>query len=807
MTVNTDQLVSHFGQVQKTLMTCPKINIVEIHGQPPDNYEIEYNVNGYSRSEDGSVQVTDNHRIHINLPFGYPHFPPVVKPLTPIFHPDIDPDAIRIADFWQREPSLAKLIIHIGEMICGRQYSLDDPFNQEAADWYGQHKDELPLDEISFTKQPEVADEAIAETIQALDDSLGDLSLEEPAEEPAAETGKNEEKEPPPPDKKEKDERLETLYQAIEEKRFFAASHLLAQILETTYIPECKELEQTINTAIRETDRLFKSAEHLESQGELDQALMQIDTLIGITSDFPGIEDVRRRIHQAQALSGSLQNRGKSGRRRRKTAQHAAAGRKERREGQAAGKRKAFSLKLVAILTFLLLAAGVGIKVVSERQELRVAETYIKQVEDLVEAGQFRKAQELLERALSAVSSVQILLPQKKKILRKVVAVRENRDFSEGIKGRVRYGEEYVSKELVPLRQQLDSLLGKAEELQQNGNVSEALSAYDKAVAFAEEHSLPLADKDRIEQARTELETEAAVQMARDAEADQDWTGAAEAYQRALALSRGNEKLAGEVKQRLQHVAFQQKFAAATEAMEAADWQKARDLVAELQNILEKKGVQVTVQQQEELSYLRLQTILNDELGKAKTAYEEDRLQDSIRAYEKALTLLREGRQSFPDKISAASVEKLEKTLLMVKIAEQQNQAGAAEQDGDLQGAIEHYRRVLDLIANGPFQKEEALQTLARNTRLQIIAKTNQLVLDNKISWLLENYASLFLENYPSAAGSELSDPQAKFLRKQDGKLIFKISCREQGQGSPSRLELEYQFDPETGIWSLYTGQ
>ena len=57
-----------------------------------------------------------------------------------------DPAAIRIADQWQKNPSLPDLILHIGEMICGSAYNVEDPFNQEAADWYRNHTDQLPLD-------------------------------------------------------------------------------------------------------------------------------------------------------------------------------------------------------------------------------------------------------------------------------------------------------------------------------------------------------------------------------------------------------------------------------------------------------------------------------------------------------------------------------------------------------------------------------------------------------------------------------------------------------------------------------------
>ena len=135
MASGNDQLTNDFEEVQSTLALYPSIKLIQVEGLPPDSYEIEYLIKGYVRDNDGSINQAENHKVRFSLPFGYPHFPPTVKPLSAIFHPDIDPDAIRITAYWQNNPSLPELIIHIGEMICGKSYNLEDPFNQEAADW------------------------------------------------------------------------------------------------------------------------------------------------------------------------------------------------------------------------------------------------------------------------------------------------------------------------------------------------------------------------------------------------------------------------------------------------------------------------------------------------------------------------------------------------------------------------------------------------------------------------------------------------------------------------------------------------
>ncbi len=149
MSTVDQQLIADFDQVKQTLAQYPNISIILTAGEPPDHYEIEYHLKGYKKNPDGTVSPANQHRIRIDLPFGYPHFPPSVKPLTPVFHPDVDPDAVRIADFWQENPSLAELVLHIGKMICGT-YSPENPFNQEAFDWYEERRDWLPFDSVKM---------------------------------------------------------------------------------------------------------------------------------------------------------------------------------------------------------------------------------------------------------------------------------------------------------------------------------------------------------------------------------------------------------------------------------------------------------------------------------------------------------------------------------------------------------------------------------------------------------------------------------------------------------------------------------
>jgi len=171
MAANTDQLADDYNAIQKTFTHSPYVKIISTKGEPPNSYQIEYRVKGLTINKEEQVVEANSHRIEISLPFGYPHFPPNCKPLTSIFHPDIDPDAIRIGDFWNGSHSLIDLVVHIGNLITFQQYSTEDVFNNDALEWTAAHSDNIPLEKIDFTLQEAAGDtpktEEVALTLES----------------------------------------------------------------------------------------------------------------------------------------------------------------------------------------------------------------------------------------------------------------------------------------------------------------------------------------------------------------------------------------------------------------------------------------------------------------------------------------------------------------------------------------------------------------------------------------------------------------------------------------------------------------
>lgn len=363
MASQTDQRTADLKELNEILEHQPRIKLLQTEGDPPDCYEIEYHLAGLSKAEDGSVSKASRHVMLITLPFGYPHFPPAVKPLTPVFHPDIDPDAVRISSRWQQEPSLAKLVLHLGEMICGKVYSLEDPFNQEAADWYGDHAAELPLDSLESGAEAETgaADEFdlgledidLSSIAPSAEEEAGggvELSLEltppqavhdvsgisHAAAEEQGGSGLALELEPSPasdaqenfdlglddavpvsaqdesefeleigepesaPPQEDFSAKLEEIRVHIDRKEVYIAERLLKEI--PPALLEADGLRQKVRKAQEQCDALLQEMKVLEDEDNFPEAQKIFAKLKKIAPDFPGLADIGRRLDQSQSM-------------------------------------------------------------------------------------------------------------------------------------------------------------------------------------------------------------------------------------------------------------------------------------------------------------------------------------------------------------------------------------------------------------------------------------------------------------------------------------------------------------------------
>lgn len=178
--VRLRRLRADHERLQEYVRRHPRVTLVAAAGDPPESYQLEYEVRSLRRVQDEIKEAT-KHLVEIMLPGSYPRLPPQCRMLTPIFHPNIAPHAICIGDHWSAGEPLWSLVARIGEMIAYQSYNVKSPLNGEAARWVSDNEDRLPLDPVSMVPE----DRPTAETAPVPED-LGSHQPAAPPPPPAA---------------------------------------------------------------------------------------------------------------------------------------------------------------------------------------------------------------------------------------------------------------------------------------------------------------------------------------------------------------------------------------------------------------------------------------------------------------------------------------------------------------------------------------------------------------------------------------------------------------------------------------------
>jgi ubiquitin-protein ligase len=804
MTSEKDQLARDFEEVKKLLAQYPQIHVAQTEGDPPAVYEVEYRLTGLTRQADGNIGQTSRHLLRINLPFGYPHFPPAIKPLTPVFHPDIDPDAVRITSYWQQNPSLAELLVHIGEMISAKDYNLDEPFNQEAADWYSEHASEFPLDEI---QQGETEDEA--------DFEIGDLSLEESEED--NDLGPSLENDAP---QDNIDDKLQEIQHHVDRNEVVTAGKLLAVLSSSS--PEVQRLEKIVSSALSKRDKLLQQLEELENDDQFADAYKVFEKVREIARDTPALSDIGQRLQQSQAMLDAFSQsapttgernpsaaQGKGAAKKKKTAEKAPEKTKqkektpiERRAG-----RPPIEIPVKTILAGLILLAAVGGCTV----------LYTNGMDTVTDAGrnwieikyqrcttpdEFKQKRIQAEKLLISLKSVYVPGIGKNELEAEIRNYLNSPDFQKGENGDLEYKGILLPAPVIKILEPVDKKIDQADSAAQKEAFAEALTLYQEALAAAET-AKPGALEPHSAAANAELDkrikviqdkiTEIRAQAGQE-EKLQERKEIEEQYQQA-------RKFFQELKEKEFDSADPQDDGAGIRGQ----WEECTQRLQHIAELLNDHPSINSPERRKEVQSLLAYARFYQELEIARDAYEAGEFEDAIDEYKKALDLLKENRSAL-DAIYNDALLKVRRTVVMLKISLELKKAVEAENHNDLRKSLEHYKEILRIIRTSQAVKDDNLKKLEQYINSKINEQSLEAAKSSNQEWWKKNYEKIFKQNFPSSRNALLSNPRIYFIKVLNGRLLYTIQCTET-KGIRLTLELTYQYDLGTGTWSPYRGK
>ncbi|CAK8720225.1 Ubiquitin-conjugating enzyme [Candidatus Electrothrix gigas] len=785
MTSETDQLANDFEEVNTRLAEYPQIHLAETEGDPPATYEVEYRLNGLARQEDGSIGQNKRHRLRINLPFGYPHFPPTVKPLTPLFHPDIDPDAVRIALYWQKNPSLAALIIHIGEIICGQTFNLEEPFNQEAADWYSDNAADFPLDEV---RQGEPEDEDFEEAVDP------GLSLEIDSSEEGL------------------DEKIEEIKHHIDRNEIVTADKLLAALSSSS--PQAKQLEKIVASTLAKRDALFQKLEVLENEDRFADAYNIFKKIQKIAVDTPALSDVGQRLQQSQAMLDAFsQPEPTAGieeppaadkeKKKKKAAKKAPVKQKAKPARAKEAIRRSIELPIKKILAGILLLATVGgcTMLYSNSMEklLKIEQDWIEiKYKRTTTTEHFKEKRIEAEKLLSRLKSIYVPGIGKKELKTEIENYLNSPEFKKGEAGDVEYKGIALPPLVIRLLEPLDKKINRADAIAQKGAFTKALTLYQQ-IFVAAKNAKPdaLAPHSAIANAELDKRIKAVQEKMLDIKEQADQEEQRAKYKQVEEQYQQAKNFFQELKNRDVHP---------TDPQDGTDirnqWRECISRLEHVEDLLNKTPAINSRERQHEVQSLLAYAHLYEELEIARQAYQQGNFSLAIKEYEKALGLLKQNR-SLLDAIYKDATVKVGQTILVLNVSLELREAVEAENNNNLRQSLRHYKNILRILRTSAVGIDDSLKQLRQYIRSKVDEQSLQAAKSSNQEWWKKNYQRIFKKEFPSTRVSLLSKPRIYFIKVQNGRLLYTIRCSEKG----ITLELNYQYNMATGKWSPYYGK
>ncbi len=833
MSVSQEQLGEIHRQLREVFLSHPAISIKPAKGDPPEQYEITYNIAGFSKPGRGEATLSTGHKVELTIPFGFPHFPPSCKPKSDIYHPDFDPAAICLGDFWQQHSQIPDLIIFIGKLINGESYSTTNAFNEEAAIWYQSHKDVFPITEIQWqdsqenesitskdaTTQIDTIDDADLSpdfNLLSLDDSLPEEDLALNTSFPVIETPSGAD--------------IGLLQLLENQKKFFKLRQTLGK--SATFSDQMEKISNHTEEEIKKSEEVFRDAKKAENLGNLKKAARLYEQVGAIATDFPNLEADQKRVIQSLKLLDKVNQAPTAdpanfdfsdqledilpvpdlsakviGKRKRLTVSN------KQRDSfvgkKALGSKLLFSL--AAGILCILLSTG-GLYYFIAVQHLDAAQVALNQCTAGIDNAQFDGAKRSCDDALEKLSSVKFILQYRvKKLQNDITEILGSEKLSQGLAGKTFVDGKYLTKKDAATVFTYKQLLKEGEDFFDQEDWTQAEDRYVKITTITDKSTLfSEAAVDEIKSKLNFIRFSLVFSSANTLLSKQKWQEAAAEIKKAETLlgalpEKDKHRYALELSSALVKCNFEEFRKQGDDFFSKADWLNA---ISSYKSVLPTEE-DAKVAPQDTLATLR-ENISRAELyatiDMGNKAFISGAWDEAIQEYNKAGSILTANQGSMNLADTQLTRKKIDRIILQTTIIRDRQAAKTLQDDKkDLPAARNTYRRMVANITNSSFAAEpEFLET--RKTSIATIQELDEKIYKaEKEQYLKESFRTLFVANYPTAIPENLNNPIITYIKEADGKMIFKMQCTETGQGRPLALVMFYAYDKGSNRWDFFS--
>ncbi len=802
MTILSEQLEAIFLEIQTNFGHHRQIKVLPLGGSPPEQYRITYHLRGLCKGTGDEVKTCTEHIVLLNIPFGFPHFPPNCKPETPVFHPDFDQAAICISDFWESNQSLSGLILHIGRMVCGEIYSINNAFNEEAALWYKGNQKNLPLDTIdpiSARTSPSLSEQPMGGDLEHLTIDIVDDILFPHNGNQAAES----------PDRKNQQEK--TFSEPSPETSAASRPSLENSSPARQGAVSSPVLSQEEQHQRNEADKKHQEGETFEQQGQPARALDRYQTVKTLAPDFPDIDkDIARAQYSVEMLGDLAANdsasresdknkKGTTSKSRKKAAitakPPAVAVQRDK------GRSSRWPVKVIgagaAILLLILISLYLNFNA-----QFKQALTETNECKQLMDSGRYLDAEGKCANALQQTSRVQFFKQEEKALLVQEIQQLQN---SESFQQALAAGKGNDSN----ATRKWQESLKLASKHMNDGHWKEALAGYAQTLELAADSpSIDRTILDQIQSNKATAEFNIALEAGTQAMAASEWDLAKNHLNLAMAIARKTPQISPtnltKIKSLIRLIELNALVTAGDSYLAKGDWDNALTVFEQAQE-KEKSFPASDPSSHSALAENIIRTKIYSSLEQGTKAFADAQWDQAINYYKTALQLLEENSELLNRDNPLQSQQKISRLILHAAVIRDMQSAANLLKNKELSEAITKLQTVIETINRSPFANEQEFQTITKEARASANKIQEDLLVSEHISYLTNNYQKLLTQNNPSLAPENLSNPRASFLKKIGNKSVYKIQCFEKGHGHPVLLQASYAYDPSTKKWSFYS--
>ena len=150
------RMADEWRRLQRAFAYHPHVTVSPLAGDgtggddrtPPSAYQIDYRVQTLIVSPTtNQLEYAATAAFEVRLAAGFPNEAPSVRPLTPVFHPNVSYDGVSLDGLWHPNETLVGLVRKVGELLAYRAYDAAYAVNPAAVDWLTANHAHTPTDQ------------------------------------------------------------------------------------------------------------------------------------------------------------------------------------------------------------------------------------------------------------------------------------------------------------------------------------------------------------------------------------------------------------------------------------------------------------------------------------------------------------------------------------------------------------------------------------------------------------------------------------------------------------------------------------